>query len=67
VSTACATGSHAIGDAASYIQRGMADVMIAGAAEACIEYAMGECDWELVLLFLLCVDGIFLFWFILFR
>ncbi|MCL6453001.1 MAG: beta-ketoacyl-ACP synthase II [Alicyclobacillus sp.] len=34
--TACATGSHAIGDAFKIIQRGAADCMIAGGAEAAI-------------------------------
>jgi len=34
--TACATGGHAIGTAYLYIQRGDADVMIAGGAEAAI-------------------------------
>ncbi|MEI6915211.1 MAG: beta-ketoacyl synthase N-terminal-like domain-containing protein, partial [Armatimonadota bacterium] len=33
VATACATGSHAIGDAAEIIRRGAADAMIAGGAE----------------------------------
>ena len=36
VVTACATGNHAIGDAMKIIQRGDADVMIAGGAEAMI-------------------------------
>lgn len=34
--TACATGNHCIGDAYRLIQRGMADVMVAGGAEAAI-------------------------------
>jgi 3-oxoacyl-[acyl-carrier-protein] synthase II len=36
VVTACATGNHAIGDAFKIVQRGDADVMIAGGAEAII-------------------------------
>jgi 3-oxoacyl-[acyl-carrier-protein] synthase II len=32
--SACATGNHSIGDALMYIERGMADVMIAGGTEA---------------------------------
>mgnify|MGYP006117742735 CR=1 FL=1 len=36
VVTACATGSHSIGDGAEIIKRGDADIMIAGGAEAAI-------------------------------
>ncbi len=36
ISTACATGNHAIGEAFKIIQRGDAEVMIAGGAEAAI-------------------------------
>jgi 3-oxoacyl-[acyl-carrier-protein] synthase II len=36
VATACATGNHSIGDAFKVIQRGDADVMISGGAEAAI-------------------------------
>jgi 3-oxoacyl-[acyl-carrier-protein] synthase II len=36
LATACATGSNAIGEASEMIRRGVADVMIAGAAEASI-------------------------------
>ena len=42
VVTACATGTHAIGDAWRIIQRGEADAMLAGGAEAVIcELAVG--------------------------
>jgi 3-oxoacyl-[acyl-carrier-protein] synthase II len=34
--TACASSGHAIGDAINYLQRGQADVMIAGGAEAAV-------------------------------
>mgnify|MGYP003571149622 CR=1 FL=1 len=34
--TACASSGHAIGDAMGYIQRGLADVMLAGGAEAAV-------------------------------
>jgi 3-oxoacyl-[acyl-carrier-protein] synthase II len=36
VVSACATGAHAIGEAAELIRRGAADAMIAGSTEACI-------------------------------
>jgi len=36
VVTACATGTHSIGDAFKWIQRGDADAMFAGGAESCV-------------------------------
>ena len=36
VSTACASGTHAIGDAFKLIQRGVSDVMVAGGTEAAV-------------------------------
>ncbi len=35
--SACATGSHAIGEAAELVRRGEADAIIAGGTEACID------------------------------
>lgn len=38
VATACASGSHAIGDAFRILERGDADIMITGGTESCITY-----------------------------
>ena len=38
VSTACATGTHAIGDASAMIRRSVCDVMVAGGTEACVDH-----------------------------
>ncbi|MFW6102672.1 MAG: beta-ketoacyl-ACP synthase II [Chloroflexota bacterium] len=43
ISTACATGTHAIGDATRFIQYGEADVMIAGASEAQLVPVFVDC------------------------
>ena len=36
VATACATGSHSIGDAFRIIERGNADIMVSGGSESCV-------------------------------
>ena len=53
LSSACATGGHALGEASEIIRRGDADVMVAGAAEACItpltlagDHALGALSWR---------------------
>lgn len=42
ITTACATGTQAVGEASEYIRRGAADVVVAGGVEALIrDYAIG--------------------------
>jgi len=42
ISTACATGTQAVGEATEYIRRGAADIIVAGGVEALIrDYAIG--------------------------
>ncbi len=42
ITTACATGSHSLGEAAEIIQRGDADVMISGGSDATVSaYSLG--------------------------
>jgi len=42
ITTACATGTQAVGEAAEYIRRGVADIVVAGGVEALIrDYAIG--------------------------
>ncbi len=36
LSTACATGAHALGEAAKYIQEGLCDIMVAGGTESTV-------------------------------
>ncbi len=38
VTTACASGTHAIGDAFRIVQRGEADIMVTGGTESCITH-----------------------------
>src|SRR5258707_13278080 len=40
ISDACASGTQSIGEAAGYIRRGMADVVLAGGVEALIEESL---------------------------
>lgn len=42
ITTACATGTQAVGEASEYIRRGAADIVVAGGVEALIrDYAIG--------------------------
>ena len=47
VATACSSSGHAIGEAFHFVKFGMADVMLAGGADAPITYGMLRC-WESV-------------------
>jgi 3-oxoacyl-[acyl-carrier-protein] synthase II len=49
ITSACSSGAHSIGEAAGYIRRGLADVMVAGGTEAGIgPLAIGNRRWQVV-------------------